>query len=503
MSAPHQDDIIEDEPEMLDADEAGEVIEDDGDIAMDSDDEGGDRVEMDFQNDSVAYFDSHKHAIYAIAQHPTLPTLIATGGSEGEEESDPGKGYVFDTSPVVGRPVLPQSYNADPTAPQQRSTELTPLFAIDGHTDSVNALAFTLPRGEYLVSGGLDGRLRAHTLKIDARNKASFSFLAESQEVQEINWIAPCPVVGADSPAAPNTIALGADDGSVWVYTIDASDASNPLQIVQSYYLHGGPCTAGAWSPDGKFLATVAEDSTLNVWDVWGVAAAKGLTNPNGQTVVSLTVFKDEADNMKQRKKDEDEEPERLGLFSVAVDPKSSFVAVGGFYPGNPCLKIVSLPHFGTGGSKNTKGDKPGGAILMELPVQRESVETLAFSPGKPLLAAGSVDGSIVVYDTSKNFRAKRTINEAHDHAAVVKLDFVRSHGDGWLLTSCGMDGVVRRWNIQGEADAVADSMVREWRGHSPIDETGRGGILGFVQGSTGERIVTAGDDGLALVFET
>jgi len=490
MSAPRQDEI-DDAPEMLDADDAQEVIEDDDDIAMDSDDER-ENIEIDIQNDSVAYFDAHKHAIYAIAQHPTQPTLIATGGSEGEDEADPGKGYVFDTSPVVGRPVLPQSYNADPSAPQQKSTELTPIFEIDGHTDSVNALAFTLPHGEFLVSGGLDGRLRAHKLTIDGRNKASFAFLAESQEVQEINWIAPCPVA-PNSPAVANTIALGADDGSVWVYTIDASDASNPLQIVQSYYLHGDSCTAGAWSPDGKFLATVAEDSTLNVWDVWGEAAAKGLTNQNGQTVVSLTVFKDE--DMKQRKKEEEEEPERLGLFSVAIDPKSTFVAVGGFYPGNSCLKIISLPHF------SGKGNKPGGTVLMELPIQRESVETLSFSPSKPLLAAGSVDGSIIVYDTSKNFRAKRTIQEAHDHS-VVKVEFVRGLGDGWLLTSCGMDGVVRWWNIQGEADAVADSMVKEWKGHSACDESGRGGILGFVQGSTGERIVTAGDDGLALVFE-
>ena len=55
-------------------------------------------------NDSVAYFDAHKDSVSAIAQHPTQPSLIATGGSEGDGDDAPGRGYVFDTSPIAGRP---------------------------------------------------------------------------------------------------------------------------------------------------------------------------------------------------------------------------------------------------------------------------------------------------------------------------------------------------------------------------------------------------------------
>jgi len=39
---------------------------------------------------------------------------------------------------------------------------------------------------------------------------------------------------------------------------------------------------------------------------------------------------------------------------------------------------------------------------------------------------------------------------------------------------------------------------IREWKGHRGEGEGG--GVFGFVQG--GGRIVTAGDDGVALVFE-
>ncbi|KAI0018786.1 WD40 repeat-like protein [Xylariomycetidae sp. FL0641] len=488
MSDPNRDDI-DDAPEMLDAEDALEEIGDnEGDVTMDSDDD--EQQEIILHNDSVAYFDAHKDSVFTIAQHPTLPSLIATGGSEGDGEDAPGKGYIFDTSPVVGRPVLPASYNANPSAETPKSIELSPLFAIEGHTDSLNTLAFTLPNGEYLVSGGLDGRLRTYQVTLDARNKPSFKFVGESQEVPEVNWIAPCP-----SSTYANTIAIGASDGSVWVYTLDASDAANPMQIVQSYFLHTESCTAGAWSPDGQLLATVSEDASLLVWDVWGEAAAKGLAHDNGQTVVSLN-------GQDQRFAVEG------GLYSVAIDPKSAFVAVGG---AGGAIKIVGLPRLGVDSqpvsSKQSKakakgaeaGGSQGGTILADLQTQSDGIETLSFSSTQPLLAAGSVDGSIAVYDTTRRFAVRRHLRDAHEEFSVVKVDFVKN--DGWLLTSCGMDGVVRRWDLRGAAGvAVESSLQKEWRGHRGDGEGG--GVLGFVQGSSGERVITAGDDGVVLVFE-
>lgn len=488
-------------PEEFDEDDALEEFEDEG--GMEIDDEDDEQIEINIQNDSIAYLDAHKDSVFAIAQHPTIPSLFATGGSEGDNDDAPGKGYVFDTSSVEGRPVLPASYNSDPNSQQQKSTELTPQFAIEGHTDSINALAFTYPKGDYLVSAGLDGKLRAYQVSIDGRNKPSFKFVAEAQEVPEINWVSACP-----STENPNAIAIGGSDGSVWVYTIDASDASNPLQIVQTYFMHAAACTAGAWSPDGVLLATVSEDSSLHVWDVWGVAAGKGLTNDNGQTVVSLTAT------------DQRFEVEG-GLYSVAIDPRSSLVAVGG---ATGAIKIVSLPRLGggadappagkQGGKAKGKGGNQasggsagqGGVILADLQVQKESIETLSFSPTQSLLAAGSVDSSIAIYDTSRGFAARKYNEEAHEGHGVVKVEFVKGLGDGWLLTSCGMDGVVRRWDARsqtgtgttGRADAT--KLLKEWRGHRGDGEGG--GVLGFAQGVTGERIVTAGDDGVVLVFE-
>ncbi|KAK2033754.1 WD40 repeat-like protein [Colletotrichum zoysiae] len=499
MSAPKdnnntpQDDGHESEPEMLEADEVGEEVDvDEEDVPMDSDDEN---EEINLQNDSVAYFDGHKDSVFAIAQHPVHPTLIATGGSEGDGDDAPGKGYLISTAAAASRPVLPASYSGD--AASQQSTALESIYAIDGHTDSINALAFTLPRGDFLVTGGMDGKLRVHALRVNSPTAEAASvqikFIAEAQEVPEINWIAPCP-----SPLYPNTIAIGASDNSVWVYTIDIAagggDPANALQLVQTYWLHQAPVTAGAWTPDGNLLCTVAEDSSLFVWDVWGEAAAAGLVESNGQTTVSMTG-------------DDQRFEVEGGLYSVAVDPKGALVAVGG---AGGAIRIVSLPRLASsaqkqpakgGGKSRTAADvAAGGQILAALQTASDSIEALSFTtaaggPGQfsTLLAAGSVDGSVVVFDAGRRFAVRRSLPGAHEDFSVVKVEFVR---DSWLLTTCGMDGVVRRWDLR----AQDSGLVKEWRGHRGDGEGG--GVLGFVQGETGERVVTAGDDGVVLVFE-
>jgi ribosome assembly protein SQT1 len=519
---PHQDADPDSDPELLDADDAAEVLEEadgDGDVAMDSDGEDEAVQEITLQNDSIAYFDGHKDSVFAIAQHPVYPQIIASGGSEGDADDAPGKGYVLNIQNIPvstsERPVLPPSYAADATsaaavaaaaaqAGNPTTHALVPIFEIDGHSDSITALTFTQPSGEFLVSGGMDGRIRAYSVTPSSTTTGgapttfTFTFAAEAQEIEDITWLAPCPTPTHDS----NAIALGASDGSVWVYAVEPGQ----LRMVASYFLHTGACTAGAWTPDGALLATVSDDGSLHVFDVWGAATAAGVKgNSNGQTVVSLT----EAD---QRFAVDG------GLYSVAVAPSGAYLAVGG---NGGSVKIVGLPKLSGGGSakggaKARGGAQRGGAsdpsaqagqILASLNVQSESVESLSFAPAPAtLLAAGSVDGSIAVFDTARAFAVRRHLRGAHEDHSVVKVEFVsKATGGaaGWMLTSCGLDGVARRWDLRGAAGAAgagAVGLVKEWMGHRGGGEGG--GILGFVQGNDGQRVITAGDDGLVLVFE-
>lgn len=492
-SNPHDDEV----DEMLTADDIAEEVPEGDDLAMDSDNEEG---ELYLQNDSIAYFDLPKDSLFAVAQHPLHPSLVAVGGSAGQEDDAPGAGWLFDVATVGPRPVLPASYATDPSAESPQTTQLESLFSIEGHTDSINTLCWTYPKGDVLVSGGLDGRVRAWKSEVEPGKGVKMTFIGEAQETPEVNWIVPCP-----SSENENTIAVGSTDGSVWVYTIDPADRDNPLQIIQSYFLHTGPCTAGAWTPDGQLLVTISEDCSLCVWDVWGRAAAQGLVSDSGQAAVSLN--------------GEDQRFEvEGGLYSIAIDPKGTFVAVGG---ATGTIKIVSLPRLtaatqsgsqarGRAGAGKASADpSTGGQILASLQTQSDSVETMAIaltsaSPPTVLLAAGSVDGSIVVYDVTRRFAVRRHIVGAHEDHSVVKVEFVK---DSWLLTSCGMDGVVRRWDLRSggvtgtsQAGPADGGLQKEWKGHRGDGEGG--GVLGFVQGETGNRVVTAGDDGISLVFE-
>jgi len=484
----------EDEAAMLDPAEAEEEIEDDGDVAMDSDDEGAEEV-IALQNDSSAHFDAHKDSIFCIAQHPTNPAIVATGGGDD-------LAYIFDSTPEPG-PVLPSSYESNPQPAARKG--LQTVAKLEGHTDSVNGITFTKPVGEYVVTAGLDGQLRVwHNKSLDG---LSWNFLTSAQEVQEINWVSACP-----SAEHPNTVALGASDGSVWVYQINAADSASPLTIMQAYYLHTAPCTAGTWTRDGKLLATVSEDASLYVWDVWGDAAAAGFVSaPGTQHVVGLTA-----------------EDERFkvegGLYSVAVSPGGALCAVGG---AEGMIRVVGLPRFnvapasagarGAGAKSKAGGAKQAGAkgtsssmgqagqILASLQSQGDSVETISFSDAPlTLMAAGSVDGSIVLFDAAHNFAKRRRIEGAHEDEAVIKVEFLKAGAggaNGWILTSCGNDGVVRRWDVRGGTAAAAQGLKGEWRGHRGGGEGG--GVLGFAQSGDGARIVTAGDDGISLVFNT
>lgn len=509
----HEDDVF------LGADEGEEIVAQDDDHPMESD---GEDQEMTFedqeillQNDSAAHFDLHSDSLFCIAQHPIHNAIVATGS--GDDTA-----YIFDSTPQNERPVLPQSYESNPQPKQERKS-LQPLVKMDGHTDSVNAIAFTEPKGEYVVTGGLDGRLRVWRDTSPQLTGLTWGFVAEAQEVEEINWIAVCPCEN-NAEEKKNVVAVGANDGSAWVFRIDHNDSAEPISIIQSFFQHTGSCTAGAWTPDGNLLATVSEDGTFYVYDVFGAAAAAGISYSTGTSaVVGLTP-------------DDQRFAVDGGLYSVAVAPNGGFAAVGG---AEGHIKVVGLPRIGgaaaAGGASKAKGKasasqastgaSAAGTLLASLQAQTDGVETLSFSaPPLNFLAAGSVDGSIALFDTAHRFAVRRHIKEAHE-AAVVKVEFVQnrsaassvgrpgplasaSAGQGrtWLLTSVGIDGVVRRWDARGGTTAAGQGLLSEWRGHLGLTENNEGeqsgGIMGFVQGFDGKRVVTAGDDGISLVFE-
>lgn len=507
----------------LDEADAEEIVEGDEDHPMDSDDDNDEdhamQEEITLQNDSVAHFDYHKDSVFCIAQHPVHQSIVITGS--GDDTA-----YIFDSTPTDERPLLPQSYESNPQPKTERKS-LEPIKKLDGHTDSVNAVAFTSPKGEYALTAGLDGRLRVYRDTTAQKTGMMWEFVAEAQEVEEINWLAVSPAQEGQEDGH-NIVAIGGNDGSAWVFKIDHTDAAQPISIIQTFFQHTMACTAGAWTPDGKLLATVSEDGSFYVNDVFGQAAAAGYAYSAGTTaVVGYTA-------------DDQRFAVEGGLYSIAISPSGAIAAVGG---AEGHIKVVGLPRLSAPAAKSKGKSAPAGgtqatgagALLASLQAQSDSVESLSFS-SLPLtmLASGSVDGSICLFDVAHRFAVRRHIRDAHEGATVVKVEFLQQpaqagtplirpglpgpaanaaaanaagQGRPWVLTSAGLDGVVRRWDARGGTAAAGQGLLQEWRGHLGLVETEggeqSGGILGFVQGTAGgKRVVTAGDDGVVLVYE-
>ncbi|KAJ5145777.1 uncharacterized protein N7515_000341 [Penicillium bovifimosum] len=510
---PHNEHDME---SYIQADDAEEIFDRDEDQPMSDGEDYDDQNmsiedEITFQNDSAAHFDSHSDSVFCVAQHPVYNNIVITGS--GDDTA-----YIFDSTPPQ-RPVLPSSYESNPQ-PKEREA-LSPLAKLDGHTDTVNAVVFTEPAGEYAITAGLDGKLRAYRDTTPQKTGLAWEFFGEAQEVEEINWMAACPYQNG-SEETRNVIAIGANDGSAWVFRIDHTDPGQPISIIQTFFSHTESCTAGAWTPDGNLLATVSEDGSFYVYDVFGAAAAAGIEySPGTNAVLGLTA-----------------EDQRFavegGLYTIAISPSGGIAAVGG---AEGHIRVVGLPRVtaaapaAKGKGKNaapqsSAGATAAGTIMAALQAQTDGIESLSFSqPPFTLLAAGSVDGSIVMYDAAHRFAVRRHIREAHDGNPVVKVEFLPSRKQlgapvsgplagasaaqqsrSWMLTSVGLDGVVRRWDARGGTAAAAQGLMQEWKGHmgATENEDGEqaGGIMGFVQGFDGKRIVTAGDDGISLVFE-
>jgi WD40 repeat protein len=144
-----------------------------------------------------------------------------------------------------------------------------------------------------------------------------------------------------------NLLASASEDNSIKLW--DIGRKQEPLTLVG----HGLGVNGVAFSPDGKLVASVSEDQTVRFWDV-----------RTGQMLMTLN-------------------PGINRLLSVAFSPDGAHLAVGSAYSSNSCV-LYQLT------SRQEKQQLVG---------HSRDVDTIAFHPGKSLLASGSLDKSIILWN--------------------------------------------------------------------------------------------------------
>lgn len=399
--------------------------------AMDEEDSEIDPEET-FQDDSIAAFYGHRKSVFCVQLHPNFPNPpIAVSGGE-----DDG-GWIWNT--IDG----------------------SEIARLSGHTDSVIAVSFSSD-GEYVATGGLDGRVRVWRHHGDTW--VTWEFLTTLDGPSEIVWL-------AWHPKGP-VLSAGASDTTVWMWQCTLMLTVPSGNVMNVFSGHIGSVTCGTFTPDGRRLVSASDDGSLIVWDP--------------RTAAVLTKF----DGVDKRF-------ELLGgITALSVSPDSRIIVVGGAVGG---IRVVNISNLDSGGTGALLGSFDGHT-------DGESVESLEFvslAGNTAHVVSAGTDGRAIVWD----LHAGRARGEVAHDAAITKLVV---HGNTPLFTTSSVDHTIRTWDARnaqpvgvqkGFTDGVLDVAVGVDDGLT--QGTDSGGIGAFVDPakSKGYKLVGAGDEGVALVF--
>lgn len=293
--------------------------------------------------------------------------------------------------------------------------------------------------GKFVVTGDMNGYIQVHKA---AKGGQKWTKFADLDEVDEVLWI-------TVHPQMPY-FAFGAPDGLVWVYQID--EAARGVEQVMSGFLHTLDCNGGIFvhpeDPNRLELVTVSEDGLIVNW--------------NGFT----------------------------GAVNYKLQPHDDF-------------KGIESPWVSARAYKNVfaAGARDGQLVIVNLDLGKIvhhvktidnvediadlSIEALAWCTHAlvNLLAVGLVSGDVMLWD-SLLWRLRRTI-KVDD--TITRLEFVDNTP---FLVGLSMNGKIYKW------DARTGEELFVGVGHNM-------GVLDFAVLDGGKKLVTAGDEGVSLVFLT
>jgi WD40 repeat protein len=290
-----------------------------------------------------------------------------------------------------------------------------PLF---GHDAGVYSVAFS-PSGEMLASASRDHTVRLWITKSGA--SVGDPLLGHSDGVLSV----------AFSPDGRTLASAGADK----VIRLWETTKWRPIGALLKGHL--GLIHHVAFAPNGRHLASASLDHTIRLWDI-AARRARGLRLRGHHKAVEVVSFSPDGRHLATAGRDK-----HVRLWStkslnpldgpidnqsVVLDlhftPDSTRVVTGG---ADGSVRIHPL---------NQPGDRSAPVVLGR---HGKEVSAVTVSPNGQLLASGSDDGSIRLWDLIK-YQAIGKLREGHTDA-VSALVFAP---DGKRLFSAGRDGLIR-----------------------------------------------------------
>ncbi|MEH1860309.1 MAG: serine/threonine-protein kinase [Nostoc sp.] len=239
------------------------------------------------------------------------------------------------------------------------------------------------------------------------------------------------------------TLASGSDDKNIKLWDL------NTQKVLASLSGHSHAVKSVAFSPDGKILATASDDKTIKLWEVETLKeicillghshAVKSVAfSPDGQILASGSWDK----TVKLWDVNTGTEictitGHQLQVNSVAFSPQGQLLASASY---DRTIRLWQIPVLE--GSQREFQNRPCYSLLSTLSGHAWAVLTVAFSPNGKILATGSDDNTIKLWEVNTGQLICTFVGHSW---SVVAVAF---SADGETLLSASCDKTVKLWRV-------------------------------------------------------
>ncbi len=270
------------------------------------------------------------------------------------------------------------------------------LHTLTGHSgtlSSVNALAIS-PDGYTLASASDDKNIKLWDLN---SQKVIAILSGHSQAVKSVSF-------------SPNgkILATASDDKTIKLWQVET------LEQICTILGHAHAVKSVAFSPDGQMLASGSWDKTIKLWDV-----------NTGRELYSITGH-------------------QLQVSSVAFSPDGKLLASASY---DRTIRLWQIPPLES--SRTEFENRPCYSLLSTLSGHAWAVLTVAFSPDGKILATGSDDNTIKLWEVNTGQLICTLVGHSW---SVVAVAFT---ADGETLLSASCDKTVKLWRVSTAEEIV------------------------------------------------
>ena len=395
----------------------------------------------------------------------------------------------------------------------------------------INHLALS-PDGQWLASAHVDGTAtiwnadtgaKRQALSGDAKSLLTVAFDPNSTRLATAGWNAAIKIWDITTGAqlhqlnAAHTVnsvsfspdrdllASASDRGIVQLWDADTGEerslieANNPLDTVN----------VAIFSPDGSRLFTSSSDGTASMWDVQalldtGVSTAHDDSTTDGVSLLTLYGHEEPVLNIVYS-------PNETYLATASFDGTAKLweastgrhlMTLAGhtgvvdglaFCPDESCLVTTSWD-----GTVRVWDLRPSRELLT-IPAHQGQVHGLAFSPDGNYLATSGTDGLARVWRLEQSANEVKAVPLLTVGAGTDPIWAVAFNSHGAQLLTAGADRIATIWSL--DDDKMAATAQFPLVGHVPGTATFVRGIKSVATSPDGQRIVTAGTDNTARIW--